>query len=48
LVGKKKANKKPPPFGEGFLLCCVCIFRREKITSGELPFASIKIAVNLG
>ena len=38
----------PRPFGEGFLLCCVCIFRREKITSGEFPFASIKIAVNLG
>ena len=33
-LGKQKA---PAGIGEGFLLCCVCIFRREKITSGGVP-----------
>ena len=33
-LGKQKA---PAGRGEGFLLCCVCIFRREKITSGGVP-----------
>ena len=33
-LGKQKA---PAGIGEGFLLCCVCIFRREKITSGIVP-----------
>ena len=33
-LGKQEA---PAGRGEGFLLCCVCIFRREKITSGGAP-----------
>ena len=31
---EKRKQKAPAGRGEGFLLCCVCIFRREKITSG--------------
>ena len=32
-----RKQKAPAGIGEGFLLCCVCIFRREKITSGGVP-----------
>ncbi len=32
-----RETKSPRRIGEGFLLCCVCIFRREKITSGGVP-----------
>ena len=34
---EKRKQKAPAGRGEGFLLCCVCIFRREKITSGGVP-----------
>ena len=34
---EKRKQKAPAGIGEGFLLCCVCIFRREKITSGGVP-----------
>ena len=34
---EKRKQKAPAGIGEGFLLCCVCIFRREKITSGGAP-----------
>ena len=34
---RKRKQKAPAGRGEGFLLCCVCIFRREKITSGGAP-----------
>ena len=34
---RKRKQKAPAGRGEGFLLCCVCIFRREKITSGGVP-----------
>jgi hypothetical protein len=34
---EKRKQKAPAGRGEGFLLCCVCIFRREKITSGGAP-----------
>ena len=39
LVRKREKRKQEAPAGrgEGFLLCCVCIFRREKITSGGAP-----------
>ena len=46
---EKKGNKKPPP-GEARASCCVvCVFLGgRKSHRGELPFASIKIPVNLG
>ena len=50
LVRKRgKGNKKPPP-GEARASCCVvCVFLGgRKSHRGELPFASIKIPVNLG
>ena len=34
---RKRKQEAPAGRGEGFLLCCVCIFRREKITSGGAP-----------
>ena len=34
---EKRKQKAPAGIGEGFLLCFVCIIRREKITSGGVP-----------
>ena len=39
---EKRKQKAPAGIGEGFLLCCVCIFRREKITSGSSPLQVLR------
>ena len=44
-----QGNKKPPPGSARASCCVVCVFLGgRKSHRGELPFASIKIPVNLG